>query len=62
MPKWNALPKDLQQIVEGALKVISFEDKEWADAKALDVRARKRVVELGMTIVDPSPEEIAKAR
>ncbi len=59
---WNALPKDLQEIVQGALKAVNFEDKEWSDAKALDDRARQRVVELGMTIVDPSPEEIAKAR
>ncbi len=59
---WNALPKDLQDIVQGALKAVNFEDKEWSDAKALDDRARQRVVELGMTIVDPSPEEIAKAR
>jgi TRAP-type transport system periplasmic protein len=59
---WNALPKDLQDVVQGALKAINFEDKEWSDAKALDDRARQRVVELGMTIVDPSPEEIAKAR
>ncbi len=59
---WNALPKDLQDVVQSALKAVDFENKEWADAKALDERARKRVVELGMTIVDPSPEEIAKAR
>jgi TRAP-type transport system periplasmic protein len=59
---WNALPKDLQDVVQAALKAVDFENKEWADAKALDDRARKRVVELGMTIVDPSPEEIAKAR
>ncbi len=59
---WNALPKDLQGTVEAALKAVNFEDKQWADAKALDERARKRVIELGMTIVDPSAEEIAKAR
>ncbi|MFM9888970.1 MAG: TRAP transporter substrate-binding protein [Burkholderiales bacterium] len=59
---WNALPKDLQDVVQGALKAVNFEDKEWSDAKALDDRARQRVVELGMTIVDPAPEEIAKAR
>jgi len=59
---WNALPKDLQGTVEAALKAVNFEDKQWADAKALDERARKRVVELGMTIVDPPAEEIVKAR
>jgi TRAP-type transport system periplasmic protein len=59
---WNALPKDLQDVVQGAMKAVNFEDKQWADAIALDERARKRVVELGMTIVDPAPEEIAKAR
>ncbi|MSQ18441.1 MAG: hypothetical protein EXR39_02495 [Betaproteobacteria bacterium] len=62
MKAWNALPKDLQDVVQASLKAVSFEDKEWADAKALDDRARKRVTELGMTIVDPAAEEIAKAR
>ena len=59
---WNALPKDLQDVVQASLKAINFEDKQWSDAKALDARARQRVVELGMTIVDPAPEEITKAR
>jgi len=59
---WNALPKDLQDVVQKALVEMKFEDKQWSDAKALDERARKRVVELGMTIIDPSPDEIAKAR
>jgi len=59
---WSALPADLQNLLLESFKELSFEDKEWADAKAMDERTRKRVVELGMTIVDPSPEEIAKAR
>ena len=59
---WDGLAKDLQQIVLDALKEVRFEDKEWEDTKALDERARKRAVELGMTLIDPTNEEIAKAR
>lgn len=59
---WDALPQDLQQVVLDSLKDVRFEDKEWEDAKALDERAKKRVTELGMTVVEPSPDEIAKAR
>jgi TRAP-type C4-dicarboxylate transport system substrate-binding protein len=59
---WDALPKDLQEVVLGALKDVRFEDKEWEDAKAWDDRARARARELGMTIVDPPREEIEKAR
>jgi TRAP-type C4-dicarboxylate transport system substrate-binding protein len=59
---WDALPKDLQQVVLDALRAVRFEDKEWEDARAWDDRARRRAQELGMTIVDPPQEEIAKAR
>jgi TRAP-type C4-dicarboxylate transport system substrate-binding protein len=59
---WDALPKDLQQVVLDAVKETNLEDKEWNDAIAADERTRKRVVELGMTIVDPPKEEIEKAR
>jgi TRAP-type C4-dicarboxylate transport system substrate-binding protein len=59
---WDALPKDLQQVVLDAMKEIRYEDKEWEDAMAWEARARKRLPELGMTIVDPSREEIEKAR
>jgi TRAP-type transport system periplasmic protein len=59
---WNALPADLQSVLLDSIKEMRFEDKEWEDAKAMDERTRKRVVELGMTVIDPSPEEIAKAR
>jgi TRAP-type C4-dicarboxylate transport system substrate-binding protein len=59
---WDALPKELQAVVADALKEVRFEDKEWADAQAWDDRARARAKELGMTVVDPSPEEIGKAR
>jgi TRAP-type transport system periplasmic protein len=59
---WDALPKDLQQVVLDALTAVRFEDKEWEDAKAWDERARKRARELGMTIVDPAPGEMDKAR
>ena len=59
---WDALPKDLQQSVLDALKDVRLEDKEWEDATAWDARARQRVAELGMTVVDPPKEELDKAR
>jgi len=59
---WDALPKDLQQVVLDSLKDVRFEDKEWEDAQTWDDRARARAKELGMTIVDPSRAEIDKAR
>ena len=59
---WDALPRDLQQIVLDAVKESNLEEKEWGDAIAAEEKARKRIPELGMTIVDPSKEEIAKAR
>jgi TRAP-type transport system periplasmic protein len=59
---WDGLPKDLQQIVLDALKEVRFEDKEWEDAKAFEERALKRFPEIGMTVVNPSKEEIEKAR
>ena len=59
---WDALPKDLQQAVTDALRETRLEDKEWEDAAAWDARARQRCAELGMTVIDPSKEEIEKAR
>jgi TRAP-type C4-dicarboxylate transport system substrate-binding protein len=59
---WDALPKDLQQAVLDAVKEANLEDKEWTDAIGFDSRIRKRLPELGMTIVDPPKEEIEKAR
>jgi TRAP-type C4-dicarboxylate transport system substrate-binding protein len=59
---WDALPRDLQAIVLEAMKETNLEEKEWADAIAADERTRKRLPELGMTIVDPPKEEIDKAR
>ena len=59
---WDALPKDLQQVVLEALKETNLEEKEWQDAIAADELARKRLPELGMTVVDPPREEIEKAR
>jgi TRAP-type C4-dicarboxylate transport system substrate-binding protein len=59
---WDALPRDLQQVVLDSMKEIRYEDKEWEDAMAWEAKARKRLPELGMTIVDPSREEIEKAR
>ena len=59
---WDALPKDLQQAVTDALKDSRLEDKEWEDAAAWDAKARQRCAELGMTVVDPTKDEIEKAR
>jgi TRAP-type C4-dicarboxylate transport system substrate-binding protein len=59
---WDGLPKDLQQVVLDSLKEVRFEDKEWEDAKAFEERALKRFPEIGMTVVNPSKEEIEKAR
>jgi TRAP-type C4-dicarboxylate transport system substrate-binding protein len=59
---WDALPKDLQQAVLDALKDSHLEEKEWADAIAADEHTRKRLPELGMTVVDPPKVEIDKAR
>jgi len=59
---WDALPNDLQHVVLDALKETNLEEKEWQDAIAADERARKRLPELGMTVVDPPREEIEKAR
>jgi TRAP-type C4-dicarboxylate transport system substrate-binding protein len=59
---FDALPKDLQQVVMDALKETRLEDKEWEDAAAWDARAKKRCAELGMTVVEPGTEEIEKAR
>jgi len=59
---WDALPKDLQQAMLDAVKDTNLEEKEWADAAAFDERTRKRLPELGMTIVDPSKDEMDKAR
>ncbi len=59
---WDGLPKDLQDIVLDALKETNLEEKEWQDASDADERARKRLPELGMTVVDPPKEEIEKAR
>src|SRR3989454_9328959 len=59
---FDALPKDLQQAVSDSFKETRYEDKEWEDAKAWEEKARKRLPELGMTIVDPAREEIEKAR
>jgi TRAP-type C4-dicarboxylate transport system substrate-binding protein len=59
---WDALPKDLQQVVLDSLREIRFEDRMWEDAASWDARARKRAVELGMTVVDVPQPEIERAR
>lgn len=59
---WDALPRDLQEVVLDAVKESRLEERNWEEAKAWEERARKRVQELGMTVIDPPKEEIAKAR
>ena len=59
---WDALPKDLQQAILDGVKESNLEEKEWADAIAFDERVRKRLPELGMTVVDPPKDELDKAR
>jgi len=59
---FDALPKDLQQVVMDSLKDVRLEDKEWEDAAAWDAKAKQRCAELGMTVVDPGKDEIEKAR
>ena len=59
---WDALPKDLQQAVLDGVKESNLEEKEWADAIAFDERVKKRLPELGMTVVDPAKDELDKAR
>ncbi len=59
---WDALPKDLQQAFTDAMKEARYEEREWEEARAWEARARKRLPEIGMTIVDPPREEIEKAR
>jgi TRAP-type C4-dicarboxylate transport system substrate-binding protein len=59
---WDALPPDLQKAFDAALKESRFEEKEWEDAISWDLRARKRIQELGMTVVDIPKAEIEKAR
>jgi TRAP-type C4-dicarboxylate transport system substrate-binding protein len=59
---WDGLPKDLQQAVLDAVKDTNLEEKEWTDAIAFDERVKKRLPEIGMTVVDPPKEELAKAR
>ncbi len=59
---WDALPPDLQKAFDEALKESRFEEKEWEDAISWDLRARTRIQELGMTVVDIPQAEIEKAR
>jgi TRAP-type C4-dicarboxylate transport system substrate-binding protein len=59
---WDGLPKDLQQVVLDSIKETNLEEKEWQDAAAAEEKTRKRLPELGMTIVDPPKEELEKAR
>lgn len=59
---WDALSPDLREVFMASLKEVRFEDKEWEDAIAWDARSKKRVQELGMTVVEVPKSEIEKAR
>lgn len=59
---WDKLSPDLQKVVADAVSEVQLEEKEWADVRKLDDTARERVKALGMTVIDPLPEDIAKAR
>jgi TRAP-type C4-dicarboxylate transport system substrate-binding protein len=59
---WGALPAELQQVVLDALREVRFEEREWADARAWEERARSRARELGMTVLDVAREEVEQAR
>jgi TRAP-type C4-dicarboxylate transport system substrate-binding protein len=59
---WDSLTPDLQEVVSNSLKEVRFEDKSWEDAISWDNKAKKRVQELGMTVIDVPKEEIEKAR
>jgi TRAP-type C4-dicarboxylate transport system substrate-binding protein len=59
---WEKLPPDLQKVVTDSVAEVRLEEKQWSDMRALDATTRERVVALGMTVVDPAPAEIAKAR
>ncbi len=59
---WDALTPELQKAFDQAMKESRFEEKEWEDAKSWDDKAKKRVQELGMTVIEPPASEIAKAR
>ena len=59
---WDGLPKDLQQVVLDAVKETNLEEKEWGDAIAFDARVKKRLPEIGMTVVEPPADELQKAR
>lgn len=59
---WDKLTPELQKGFTDSLAEMKFEDKGWSDVAALDAKTRERVAALGMTVVDPAPEEIVKAR
>jgi TRAP-type C4-dicarboxylate transport system substrate-binding protein len=59
---WDALTPDLRKVVTASLKESRFEEKSWEDGISWDARAKKRVQELGMTVIDVPKSEIEKAR
>ena len=59
---WDKLSPELQKVVTEAVAEVKLEDRQWADLKSLDDKARERVTALGMTVVDPLPDELVKAR
>jgi len=59
---WDALLPDVRDAFAASLKEVRFEDKEWEDAQSWDAKAKKRVQELGMTVVEIPQAEIETAR
>ena len=60
---WDALPKDLQQVVLDSYQGDEPRGKGVGGRHRLRMQlARKQLPELGMTVVDPPKEELEKAR
>ncbi len=59
---WDKLAPELQKAITDSVAELQLEDKQWSDLTALEAKTRERVTTLGMTVVDPPPAEIEKAR
>ena len=59
---WDGLAPDVRNAVTAVIKEMRFEDKEWADNKAWDERAKKEIQEKGMVVLEIPASEIEKAR
>ena len=59
---WDGLPADLRDGFSAVMKEMRLEDKEWADNREWEARARQEARERGLTIVEVSKAEIEKAQ